>query len=178
MDVTKAKKAMLGAARTAAPRYLKLVGMTTTFVCKDGFRLPVRWEASNFAHLCGLDYFTDASRTKRYPYAKLLEHLLRGKRISERQVAPNGDARWLPCKADVLANALDLDKADAVVESGNSRIMFYAGTTIWCIGIGHDHAGGYYYPQSLVRKSYEKAMKPDTTAHPVDHVEMDPTPSA
>lgn len=178
MDVTKAKKSVLAAARKAAPGYAMLIGMTTTFVCSDGFRLPVRWEASNFAHLCGLDYYVDASRIRRYPYARFHEHLMEGRRISERQVAPSGDARWLGYKAEVLANALDLDDAEAVVESGNSRILFYAGNTVWCIGIGYDRGGGYYYPQSLVRKSYENAMKPGTKIHPVDHVETDPTPDA
>ncbi|KFI50030.1 PBECR4 domain-containing protein [Bifidobacterium biavatii] len=175
MNITKAKIDMLAAARKAAPAYSRLVGMTTTFICSDGFTLPVRWQASNFAHLCGLDYYTDASRTRRYPYAKFYEHLIAGRRISERQVAPNGDVRWLPEKMKMLAGAMEVDKADAVVESGNSRIMFYTGTDVWCIGIGYDHKNGYYFPQSLVRKSYEKAMKPGSTAHPVDHVEFDAT---
>ncbi|WP_238548482.1 hypothetical protein [Bifidobacterium biavatii] len=61
------------------------------------------------------------------------------------------------------------------MESGNSRILFYAGNTVWCIGIGHDLERDYYYPQSLVRKSYEKAMKPGSAIHVIGHIEYQPT---
>lgn len=176
MDITKAKTDMLVVAREAAHSYARLVGMTTTFVCHDGFRLPVRWESSNFAHLCGLDYYTDGRRVRRYPYATFYEHLIAGRRISIRQIAPSTDPRWLADKARVLVAAMDIENADAVVESGNSRIVFYAGTEVWCVGIGHDRENDYWFPQSLVRKSYEKAMRPGSVVHAVDRVEFDPTP--
>ncbi|WP_125967901.1 PBECR4 domain-containing protein [Bifidobacterium samirii] len=175
MNITKAKSLMLASARAAIPAYSRLVGMTTTFICEDGFALPVRWEASNFAHLCGLDYYTDGTRTRRYPYVKLYEHIAAGKRISERQLAPNGDPRWLPYKAEAITGAFHLDKAEVIVESGNSRILFYTGNTVWCIGVGYDREHDYYYPQSLVRKSYEKAMKPGSAIHRIDRIEYRPT---
>ena len=63
MNVTEAKRRMLGEARKAARLYANLVGTITRIACDDGMTLDIQWKASNFAHLCGLEYYADDNRT-------------------------------------------------------------------------------------------------------------------
>lgn len=149
MNVTEAKRRMLGEARKAARLYANLVGTITRIACDDGMTLDVQWKASNFAHLCGLEYYADDNRTRRLPARRLYTDLLSGHGISVKRVAPTGDARWLARKTDVIASAFALNDASMVVESGNSRIRLYMGNTVWCIGLGRSGEDGPYYPQSL-----------------------------
>ena len=67
MNVTEAKRRMLGEARKAARLYANLVGTITRIACDDGMTLDIQWKASNFAHLCGLEYYADDNRTRRLP---------------------------------------------------------------------------------------------------------------
>ena len=67
MNVTEAKRRMLGEARKAARLYANLVGTITRITCDDGMTLDIQWKASNFAHLCGLEYYADDNRTRRLP---------------------------------------------------------------------------------------------------------------
>ena len=78
MNVTEAKRRMLGEARKAARLYANLVGTITRIACDDGMTLDIQWKASNFAHLCGLEYYADDNRTRRLPARRLyfIEHLL------------------------------------------------------------------------------------------------------
>lgn len=127
MNVTEAKRRMLGEARKAARLYANLVGTITRIACDDGMTLDIQWKASNFAHLCGLEYYADDNRTRRLPARRLYTDLLSGHGISVERVAPTGDARWLARKTDVIASAFALNDASMVVESGNSRIRLYMG---------------------------------------------------
>lgn len=163
MNVTEAKRRMLGEARKAARLYANLVGTITRIACDDGMTLDIQWKASNFAHLCGLEYYADDNRTRRLPARRLYTDLLSGHGISVKRVAPTGDARWLARKTDVIASAFALDDASMVVESGNSRIRLYMGNTVWCIGLGRSGEDGPYYPQSLRKgnAAKEKARNPD-----------------
>lgn len=119
---------MLGEARKAARLYANLVGTITRIACDDGMTLDIQWKASNFAHLCGLEYYADDNRTRRLPARRLYTDLLSGHGISVKRVAPTGDARWLARKTDVIASAFALNDASMVVESGNSRIRLYMET--------------------------------------------------
>ena len=67
MNVTEAKRRMLGEARKAARLYANLVGTITRITCDDGMTLDIQWKASNFAHLCGLECYADDNRTRRLP---------------------------------------------------------------------------------------------------------------
>lgn len=159
MNVTEAKRRMLGEARKAARLYANLVGTITRIACDDGMTLDIQWKASNFAHLCGLEYYADDNRTRRLPARRLYTDLLSGHGISVKRVAPTGDARWLARKTDVIASAFALDDASMVVESGNSRIRLYMGNTVWCIGLGRSGEDGPYYPQSLRKGNAAKEKK-------------------
>lgn len=164
MNVTETKRRMLGEARKAARLYANLVGTITRIACDDGMTLDIQWKASNFAHLCGLEYYADDNRTRRLPARRLYTDLLSGHGISVKRVAPTGDARWLARKTDVIASAFALNDASMVVESGNSRIRLYMGNTVWCIGLGRSGEDGPYYPQSLRKGNAAKeknARNPD-----------------
>lgn len=78
MNVTEAKRRMLGEARKAARLYANLVGTITRIACDDGMTLDIQWKASNFAHLCGLEYYADDNRTRRLPARRLYTDLLSG----------------------------------------------------------------------------------------------------
>lgn len=167
MNVTEAKRRMLGEARKAARLYANLVGTITRIACDDGMMLDIQWKASNFAHLCGLEYYADDNRTRRLPARRLYTDLLSGHGISVKRVAPTGDARWLARKTDVIASAFALNDASMVVESGNSRIRLYMGNTVWCIGLGRSGEDGPYYPQSLRKGNAAKEKKSGTQIHHV-----------
>ncbi|WP_288922995.1 hypothetical protein [uncultured Bifidobacterium sp.] len=167
MNVTEEKQRMLGEARKAAVLYARIAGHVTRFACSDGFTLGVRWTPDNFAHLCGLEYFADDRRTRRLPGRRLYVDLLSGKRITPRRVAPTGDARWMSRKADVIAEAFDLESVRIIVESGNSRIRLYMGNKTWCIGVGYDEENGVHYPQSLRKGPALGEKKTGTTEHVV-----------
>ena len=160
MNVTREKERMLGEARKAALSYQCLVGRTTRIVCDDGFEVAIRWRAENFAHLCGLDYYADDHRRRSLPARRLYVDLLARKRISPKRVAPTGDANWLKAKADVIAGAFELDKAELVVESGNSRVRLYFGGSAWHLGPGRDD-NGLYYPKSLKKGPNKPPLCPE-----------------
>lgn len=174
MDVTGEKRRMLGEARKAATLYANLVGTVTVIVCDDGSMIRVRWDASNFAHLCGLDYYADDNRRRRLPARRLYVDLLSCARISPKRVHPTGDTRWLARKADVIAEAFDLDSAEIVVESGNSRICLYLGNTTWCIGLGRRNDSDDYYPQSLRKGPAINERRPHTTIRHVIRIDRFP----
>lgn len=165
MNVTEAKRRMLGEARKAARLYANLVGTITRIACDDGMTLDIQWKASNFAHLCGLEYYADDNRTRRLPARRLYTDLLSGHGISVKRVAPTGDARWLARKTDVIASAFALNDASMVVESGNSRIRLYMGNIVWCIGLGRSGEDGPYYPQPYARgtRPRKKCQEPRST---------------
>lgn len=164
---------MLREARKAAGLYSRLAGRTTRIVCVDGFMMSIRWRAVNFAHLCGLDYYADDNRTRPLPARRLYVDLLSSKRISPKRVAPTGDVEWLSAKADVIADAFNLEKADLVVESGNSRIRLYFGGSVWHLGLGRDNGTGLYYPQSLRKGSTDAAGKTGTKPYRIERIEYD-----
>lgn len=56
------------------------------------------------------------------------------------------------------------------VVPGNSRIVLYAGNEVWCIGLGRMR-DGRYYPQPLVKKSFDEVRKTGTVTHIVAAVE-------
>lgn len=167
MNVTREKQRMLGEARKAAILYARIAGHITRFSCSDGFTLSVRWTPDNFAHLCGLEYFADDRRTRRLPGRRLYVDLLSGKSIAPRRVAPTGDAKWMSRKADVIAEAFDLDAVRIIVESGNSRIRLYMGNEMWCIGVGYDAENDVHYPQSLRKGPALGERKTGTAEHVV-----------
>ena len=148
----------------------RLEGRATRIHCEDGLALVIVWDEGNFAHLCGLDYYLDDSKRRRLPPRKLYEDLLKGRRISPKRVSPHGDVQWLKKKADVLTDAMDMSKVTHVVVSGNSRIVLYAGNEVWCIGLGRMR-DERYYPQSLIKKSFDEVRKTGTIAHTVAAVE-------
>ncbi|MBV3121308.1 hypothetical protein KSY59_02965 [Bifidobacterium longum] len=148
----------------------RLEGRSIKIHCEDDLTLAIVWDAGNFAHLCGLDYYLDDSKRCRLPPRKLYEDLLRERRISPKRVSPHGDVQWLKKKADVLTDAMDMSKVTHVVVSGNSRIVLYAGNEVWCIGLGRMR-DGRYYPQSLVKKSFDEVRKTGTVTHIVAAVE-------
>ena len=138
--------------------------------CEDDLTLAIVWDSGNFAHLCGLDYYLDDSKRCRLPPRKLYEDLLRGRRISPKRVVAHGDVQWLKKKADVLTDAMDMSKVTHVVVSGNSSIVLYAGNA----GLVHRSGrmrDGRYYPQSLVKKSFNEVRKTGTVTHIVAAVE-------
>ena len=171
LNVTREKERMLGEARKAALSYQCLVGRTTRIVCDDGFEVAIRWRAENFAHLCGLDYYADDHRRRSLPARRLYVDLLARKRISPKRVAPTGDANWLKAKADVIAGAFELDKAELVVESGNSRVRLYFGGSAWHLGLGRDD-NGLYYPKSLKKGPTADERKPGTSLHYVRSIDL------
>lgn len=171
MNVTREKERMLGEARKAALSYQCLVGRTTRIVCDDGFEVAIRWRAENFAHLCGLDYYADDHRRRSLPARRLYVDLLARKRISPKRVAPTGDVNWLKAKADVIAGAFELDKAELVVESGNSRVRLYFGGSAWHLGLGRDD-NGLYYPKSLKKGPTADERKPGTSLHYVRSIDL------
>lgn len=171
LNVTREKERMLGEARKAALSYQCLVGRTTRIVCDDGFEVAIRWRAENFAHLCGLDYYADDHRRRSLPARRLYVDLLARKRISPKRVAPTGDANWLKAKADVIAGAFELDKAELVVESGNSRVRLYFGGSAWHLGLGRDD-NGLYYPKSLKKGPTSDERKPGTSLHYVRSIDL------
>lgn len=171
MNVTKEKERMLREARKAAGSYQRLVGRTTRIVCDDGFEVTIRWKAKNFAHLCGLDYYADDHRTRPLPSRRLYVDLLSSKRISAKRVAPTGEASWLAAKADMIADAFDLEEANLVVESGDSRIRLYFGGSVWHLGLGRDAGTGLYYPQSLRKGPTDSAGKTGMKLHSVKRIE-------
>lgn len=172
VNVTEEKRRMLGKARKAARLYSKIAGTTTRITCDNGMTLDVRWDASNFAHLCGLDYYADDNRTRRLPARRLYVDLLSGRKISARRVVPTGDPRWLSRKADVIAEAFELDNSSIVVESGNSRIRVYLGNAIWCIGLGRRNENEPYYPQSLRKGNAVRERLPGTEISHVIAIEQ------
>lgn len=128
VNITKTKEYALAQAHAAALLYHeRLEGRSIKIHCEDDLTLAIVWDAGNFAHLCGLDYYLDDSKRCRLPPRKLYEDLLRGRRISPKRVSPHGDVQWLKKKADVLTDAMDMSKVTHVVVSGNSRIVLYAG---------------------------------------------------
>ena len=171
VNITKMKEYALAQAHAAALLYHeRLEGRATRIHCEDGLALVIVWDEGNFAHLCGLDYHLDDSKRRRLPPRKLYEDLLKGRRISPKRVSPHGDVQWLKKKADVLTDAMDMSKVTHVVVSGNSRIVLYAGNEVWCIGLGRMR-DGRYYPQSLVKKSFDEVRKTGTVTHIVAAVE-------
>lgn len=148
----------------------RLEGRSIKIHCEDDLTLAIVWDSGNFAHLCGLDYYLDDSKRCRLPPRKLYEDLLRGRRISPKRVSPHGDVQWLKKKADVLTDAMDMSKVTHVVVPGNSRIVLYAGNEVWCIGLGRMR-DGRYYPQPLVKKSFDEVRKTGTVTHIVAAVE-------
>ena len=121
MNVTEAKRRMLGEARKAAD-YTPISSERSENRVRRRDDAGHPMEGSNFAHLCGLEYYADDNRTRRLPARRLYTDLLSGHGISVKRVAPTGDARWLARKTDVIASAFALNDASMVVESGNSRI--------------------------------------------------------
>lgn len=171
VNITKTKGYALAQAHAAALLYHeRLEGRSIKIHCEDDLTLAIVWDAGNFAHLCGLDYYLDDSKRCRLPPRKLYEDLLRERRISPKRVSPHGDVQWLKKKADVLTDAMDMSKVTHVVVSGNSRIVLYAGNEVWCIGLGRMR-DGRYYPQSLVKKSFDEVRKTGTVTHIVAAVE-------
>ena len=171
MNITKTKEYALAQAHAAALLYHeRLEGRSIKNHCEDDLTLAIVWDSGNFAHLCGLDYYLDDSKRCRLPPRKLYEDLLRGRRISPKRVSPHGDVQWLKKKADVLTDAMDMSKVTHVVVSGNSRIVLYAGNEVWCIGLGRMR-DGRYYPQPLVKKSFDEVRKTGTVTHIVAAVE-------
>lgn len=171
VNVTEEKRRMLGEARKAAELYKRLAGTVTRVTCDDGTHLDIRWNASNFAHLCGLDYYADDKRTRRLPARRLYVDLLSNAKIPAKRVAPTGDAGWLSKKADVIAQAFDLTQARIIVESGNSRIRIYLGNETWCIGLGRTNETDAYYPQSLRKGPAIKEKLPGTGIHQITQIE-------
>ena len=171
VNITKTKEYALAQAHAAALLYHeRLEGRSIKIHCEDDLTLAIVWESGNFAHLCGLDYYLDDSKRCRLPPRKLYEDLLRGRRISPKRVSPHGDVQWLKKKADVLTDAMDMSKVTHVVVPGNSRIVLYAGNEVWCIGLGRMR-DGRYYPQPLVKKSFDEVRKTGTVTHIVAAVE-------
>ena len=171
MNITKTKEYALAQAHAAALLYHeRLEGRSIKIHCEDDLTLAIVWDSGNFAHLCGLDYYLDDSKRCRLPPRKLYEDLLRGRRISPKRVSPHGDVQWLKKKADALTDAMDMSKVTHVVVPGNSRIVLYAGNEVWCIGLGRMR-DGRYYPQPLVKKSFDEVRKTGTVTHIVAAVE-------
>lgn len=155
MNVTEAKRRMLGEARKAARLYANLVGTITRIACDDGMTLDIQWKASNFAHLCGLEYYADDNRTRRLPARRLYTDLLSGHGISVKRVAPTGDARWLARKTDVIASAFALDDASMVVESATAG---YAST--WETQSGASASEEAERTAPTIRNPYARGTRP------------------
>lgn len=168
MNVTELKQKALDEAARTVTDYSRLVGKVTRIECEDGFVLPVLWQAGNYAHLCGLDYWKDASRIIGLPSKRFYFDLLLGKHISVKNVSPSGNPKWLAGKSEILHKAVcHILDSDAVVVSGNGRVDYYVGTDEWVFGISFDKNRKTWYPKSLRKDSYQTVMKPNTPVHVV-----------
>lgn len=105
------------------------------------------------------------------PHVVCMSICSRGSVSLRRGVAPTGDANWLKAKADVIAGAFELDKAELVVESGNSRVRLYFGGSAWHLGLGRDD-NGLYYPKSLKKGPTSDERKPGTSLHYVRSIDL------
>ena len=51
----------------------RLEGRSIKIHCEDDLTLAIVWDAGNFAHLCGLDYYLDAVGVPEYDPVLLVE---------------------------------------------------------------------------------------------------------